>query len=633
MLGTFRKLANTFVARVFFFLLAAAFVGWGVAGRLNGSGDASAVATVEGHSITAQEFDQAFKDDLLQAAQRLPDPTQIPQVMRDHVAQQTLERLTTQQALDDEAHRLGIVAPEQAIQDEIRGMKAFQGISGSFDHREYVQVLSQHNLTPQRFQTEVSMDVAKNQILHAVTAGAQPSALLTNLVFDYLYEGRTADLVLFNFAGQKPPAAPTDAVLQRYADNNAARYTSPEYRKIKAVILSPETIGRSLPVSDADMHAWFNLHKEEFQAPEKRSLEVITASTEAAASALAAKWKAGASWDAMQAAAPAQQGTATSLKDTTKAAIPAPELAQAAFAAAPNTVVGPIKEPLGYQLVVVTAVTPAKNPSFDELKDTIRKRVGAERAVDLVDERAQKLQDLFAGGNHIDEVPADIGAAGVQGTTDAKGNTPDGGKAPIPAPDDVKALLIADAFKASKSDTGQLVEGPNHVWYAVAVQDVIKPAVKPFASVRAQVLADWQQAQIRHSVEVDAAHLLAEVKGGQMLATASWGSGHQVIRTPKLVRNQGAKGIPAQLTQLIFTLKPHEATMVQTDQGFMVAQLADIIRPDPKADADEMANVRHGLGEAWADDLLVSYGTAVRDAAKPGVNTQVFEKLVQPQGE
>ncbi len=46
-----------------------------------------------------------------------------------------------------------------------------------------------------------------------------------------------------------------------------------------------------------------------------------------------------------------------------------------------------------------------------------------------------------------------------------------------------------------------------------------------------------------------------------------------------------------------------------------------------------MANVRHGLGEAWADDLLVSYGTAVRDAAKPGVNTQVFEKLVQPQGE
>ena len=633
MLGTLRNFANTFVARVFFFLLAAAFVGWGVAGRLNGGGDAATVATVNGHSITAQDFEQAFKDNLQQAAERYPDPSQIPAAVRQKVAGETLERLVTQQAIDDEARRMGLVAPEKAIQDEIRSMGAFKGMDGNFDHREYLQVLSQHSLTPQRFQNEISMDVSKNQILNAVTAGAHPSEMLTNMVFDYLYEGRTADIVLFNYAGHTPPPAPTDAVLQRYADNNVAHYTSPEYRRIKVVILSPDTIGRTLTISDADMRAWFAAHKPEFQAPEKRSIQVITADTQAQAQALATQWKAGASWETMQATAAAQKATATELKDTIKAGIPAPELAQAAFAAPLNTVTGPITEPLGYQVAIVTSITPAKNPTFDDLRDTVRKRIGEERAVDLVDERAQKLQDLFAGGNRIDEVPADIGAAGAEGTLDAQGNTQDGTKAPLPAPDDVKALLIADAFKASKSDTAQLVEAPNHVWYAVAVQDIIKPAVKPFASIRTQVLADWQAEKVRHATETEAAHLLSVVNGGQMIATAAWGTGHQVIRTPPLTRNRPAKGVPAELVQLIFTMKKGEATMVQTGEGFLVAQLAQTIRPDPKGHADELADVRHGLGQSLADDMLVSYGTAVRDAANPGVNGAVLQKLVQPQGE
>jgi hypothetical protein len=64
-----------------------------------------------------------------------------------------------------------------------------------------------------------------------------------------------------------------------------------------------------------------------------------------------------------------------------------------------------------------------------------------------------------------------------------------------------------------------------------------------------------------------------------------------------------------------------------------VAQLAQVIRPDPSGHADELADVRQGLGKALADDILSSYGTAIRDAANPNVNVPVLQKLVQPQGE
>ena len=100
------------------------------------------------------------------------------------------------------------------------------------------------------------------------------------------------------------------------------------------------------------------------------------------------------------------------------------------------------------------------------------------------------------------------------------------------------------------------------------MDDITKPAAKPFDQVRDRVLADWQADQVRHAVEAEAAKLLATVNGGQTMINAAWGSGQQVTRSPTLHRNQPVRGVPAELTQLIFTLKPGQATMVESNVGF-----------------------------------------------------------------
>jgi peptidyl-prolyl cis-trans isomerase D len=634
MLSSLRKMADTWPARILFMILAAAFVGWGVSGKMSMGGvDPTSVANVEGKPIATSAFQAAFRQDMEKIGKRFGDPSQVPPAVRRSVAQQTLARLVTQQALDNEARRLGVVAPDAAVQKAITAMPAFQGVDGSFDHATYLGVLAQNNMTPVLFQTYMQMDIAKNQVLAAVQAGAQPSDMLTRMVYQYLNQGRQADLVSLTFASHAPPAPPADAVLRRYYANNPKQYTAPEYRHIKAVILSAATIGRSLPVSDAEMRSWFTAHKAEFDAPEKRSIQVITAATKTVADQLTALWKTNAAWPAIEAAAKNAGASTAELDDTTKDGVPAPELGAAAFAAALNTVTGPVSEPLGFQVVKVTAITPAKNPSLADLRDIVRQRIGAEKAADLLDARAQKLQDLFAGGSHIDEVPADIGAAGAEGTLDAQGMTPDGVKAPIPAPDAVRAVIIAEAFKTAKGETSQFTEGPDHAWYAVAVDGIIPAAAKPFETVRAQVLADWQAAQIRHDTEAEAAKLVGTVNGGQTIANAAWGSGQMVTRSPVLKRNHPAQGVPAQLNQLIFTLKPGEATMVQSDTGFVVARLAQVVKADPATDPSGLAEVRQGLTRALADDYLMSFATAVREAAQPTVNAKVLEQMTQTPGE
>jgi peptidyl-prolyl cis-trans isomerase D len=630
MLSTLRHFSGTWPARIFFLILGASFASWGIADVVRNLGAGSgAIATVDGHDITPAQFQQEFQIGWRRVIERFPDPSQIPPEMRHSVAQQTLDKLVTQQALADEVKLLALTVPDSAVRQSVFSTQGFQGPDGSFSRPIFLQVLQSNGLTEAGYLDLVRQDLAQNELLGAVQASVAPSKLLTDLVFTYMNEKRQADTVFLPFAGQTPPADPGDQVLRRFYDNNAPRYTAPEYRHIKVVVLSPDTIARGLPLSDADMRAWYTQHQAEFKAPEKRSLQVVTTSTAESAAKIAAEWSGGASWEAIQAAAKAAGASAVGLDDTTRSGVPSPELAKAAFGAALDAVTGPIQEPLGFQLVRVTKIDPARNPSFADLTDTIRQRLGAEKAADLIDARAQKLQDIFAGGAKIDEVPSDLGAAGAEGTLDGQGNTLDGTPAPLPAKGDLRQQIIATAFKTNPGDPIQPTEGAQHAWYAVAVDSVTKPSLKPFDQVRGQVLADWQHDQIRRAQETAAAKLLTLVKSGQSLTNAAWGSGLAVSRTPPLERNRPQDGIPAELIQTIFSLRLGQATMVETNAGFMVASVANIIKPDPKADPSGLEQATKGLTSALRDDAFLSYAQALRTAAKPVVNAQALERLIQ----
>jgi peptidyl-prolyl cis-trans isomerase D len=368
MLASFRRFANTWPARILFLVLVAAFASWGVADVVRNIGAGSgAVATVQGHDISPTEFMQEYDGMLRRYAQQIPDPTQIPPEMKQRVAMQTLEKLVTQQALADQAQKLGIIVPDNQVRDTVFGMSEFQGTDGKFSKPQMMQILSTNHLTELHFLDLIRADIAQNQLLQSTGVASTPSKLLTGLVYRYLNEKRRANMVVLPFAGQPLPPAPTQAVLHRFYDNNPNRYSAPEYRHIKAVILSPDTIGRSLSVSDADLKAYFVQHKADYVSPEQRALQVITASSATSGTGLAALWKSGISWDAMQAAAKAQGATAVDLPLSTPEQVPSPELAKAAFAATLNAVTGPVTEPLGVQIFRVTAIQPARNPSFESL--------------------------------------------------------------------------------------------------------------------------------------------------------------------------------------------------------------------------------------------------------------------------
>jgi peptidyl-prolyl cis-trans isomerase D len=633
MISIMRRFLDTWVARGFFLVMVVAFVIWGIGDVVRLFGTDSWVAKVGGQTIEVPEAQQAFEQQVADVSRRLPQGTDVTPEMRREVASAAVQALIGQAVVAQEERRLGIVVPDEAVRQAVFAVPQFRGPTGQFDQATFEAVLRNNNLTEARFLDSVRATLRERQLLETIAAGAVPPGELAKQVFAYQFEKRSADLVELPFSAAPNPPTPSDTVLQRWYDNHPDFYSTPEYRRIKAVILSPETLAKDIPITDADLHTLYDSRKAEYDQPERRSVQVVQVADEARAKALADEWSHGADWAAMQAAAKEAGGSAIELDDVVESGLPTEELGHAVFGAAVDQVTDPAQGLAGWQILNVTKVTPSDTQTFEQVKDSLRKFLLAEKAADIIYDRANKVDNILASGSGLDELPSDLGLAGVAGTMDAQGMTPDGKPAPIPGGDAVRQALIAAAFQAHKGDPPRLTEVPlkgaggGSAYYALTVEDIIPPAPKPFAQVRDTVLADWTHDQQRHAQETAAAKLLDSVQHGQTLADAAAVAGVTVTRTPLTGREQPASGVPPELLRTLFDLKPGEPTMVERSDGFIVAVPAEIVAPDPASDPTGYNQIRALLTKALGQDVDAIFVQTLRDHAQPRINQQNLDSI------
>ena len=635
MISAFRRSLDSWIVRGFFLIMVLAFITWGVGDVVRLIGSDTWVAKVGGETIEVPQVQEAFQQQMAELSRRLPPGTEATAEMRRAVASAALQGLITQVATTQEERSLGIVVPDEAVRQAVFAIPAFRGPSGQFDRATFETVLRNNGLTEPRFLEMVRGNLAQQQLLETLAVGAVPPAELVKQVFAYQFEKRSAELASLPFAAVAPPRAPDEAVLQRWYDNHPDLYSTPEYRRIKAVVLAPETLAKEIPITDADLRAAYDARQAEYVKPERRSVQVVQAPDQAKARDLVARWSGGADWTAMQAAAQAAGGSAIELDNSLESGLPGEALGRAVFAATQGTVSSPVQGLGGWQVIKVINVTPGSRQDFDQVKAALRERLLAEKATDIIYDRANKVDNILASGSGLDELPSDLGLVGVTGTMDAAGNTLDGRPAPIPGGDAVRQALIAAAFQAHKGDPPRLTEVPlkpsgGSAYYALSLEEVIAPAVKPYADVKDQVLADWTRDAVRHTQETAAARLMSAVRQGQKLADAAAAAGLSVQRTPLSGREQAVSGMPAELLRPLFDLKSGEPTMVERADGFIVATPAQIVAPDPASDPADYGQVREILARSMGNDIDQIFIQALRERAAPRINQQNLDSISGP---
>jgi len=613
MLAAIRNSLNSWIVKALFLLLIASFAVWGIADFVGGGPRERSVARVGDTKVSLAEGTEAYQRELSQLRRSLGGQFEPTAPVREAIAEAALGRLLALRALDLEADRLGVIVPDHAVREAVFSAEVFGGADGQFSRLQLQAFLRNQGLTERRFLELLRGDLARGQVVGSIRVGALAPEPTVTAVFAYQNERRVADLVELPFVAAPAPPEPTEDALRRYYENNPDLFTAPEYRAVTFLLLTLDDLAREIVVSEAELRAAYEERRAEFSAPERRVIAQAVLRDQAAARALAEAWASGASMAEVVAQAEAAGGTAGLLGTLARDEVPLPAVAAAAFALPGGAVSEPIRSAFGWHVVRVEGIEPASERSLEAVRDDLKAAIAHERAAERIYARANRVEDSIAAGMTLEQVARAHGLRLLSyAAIDAAGRGPDGEALDL---DGLPSEALAGAFDAGPGAIPRLTESREGAFYALRLDGITPPALRPFEAVEAEVRASWERDQRRRTMEGEAAVLLAQVGEGASLEEAARRRGWSPRRTAAFRRDGAEAGAPPpQMTQALFELRPGEATMIETPSAFLVGS---VVAVDP-ASEDRAARERlaRQIASSIADDLEAQFLQALRERAR-----------------
>ena len=626
MLTAMRGWLNSWVAKGLFILLILSFAVWGIGDFVTGrGGPPNAVATVGGREVPLADATEAYRRQLAELQRSFGPQFQPVAPLRQRIAEDAVNRLVTLTAVAEEADARGIAVTDEALRQVVFSAQPFQGLDGRFSRVAFEAFLRNAGLTEARFLELLRGDIKRQQLLSAVRAGAVAPVALAAPVLAFQQEQREAIAVEMPFIAAAAPPEPTEDQLRRFWENNAERFTAPEYRRFALLALTVDDVARDITPTEAQLRAAYDVRAAEFQRAERRAIEQAVVPDEAAARALATAWREGLDFAALEARAAEAGGTAVALGEIAAAELPDAALASAAFAAEAGAVLDPVRSPFGWHVMKVLAVTPAATRSFEEVRAELAREVAHELAAERIYTIANRVEDSIAEGIPLTEVARRHALTLREvAAMDNDGRAPDGARVDL-APGGTR--VVDTVFATQPGPPTRLVEAEGANFFAVQVQAVTPPALRPFETVAAEVRAAWENAERRRAMEASAAQLLAAVQGGMEFEAAAAAQGWTARRIGPFHRGaRGAGAPPPALLQAIFGLAPGGVTMVEANQAFIVVAIARVIAPDQTP--ERLDPLRAALANAIADDLEAQFAQAIQTRAGATINPRAIEIMV-----
>ena len=629
MITAFRRLAGTWFAKGLFILLVLSFAIWGIEDVVRNFGRDNAVARVGGQPIELAEAQNAARREGQRIQRELGPRFEPNEAFRNAVARQAVENLIAGRAQTLEARRMGVGASVDAVRAYTFGIPSFQGPDGRFSPLILNQFLRQNDLSEADFTRLVVSDLERQQLVGAVRAGARAPETLTRQLLAFAGERRVAEVAEFPLLSAPEVPEPTEAQLTRFHENNPAQFSSPEYREAALALLTAETILPRVTVTDAEVEAGLEAQRERNGSPERRMVEQALVSTKEAADAIRASWASGATLAAITTQAEAAGGSALEMGGVTRAEMPVETIAAAVFSVPEGGVTEPVQSPFGWHVMKVTSIQPAAEIPIDQLRAQTRQALAMEKAADLTFEEANKLEDALSGGATIEEAAQRFGLTPGRVTVDRQGNGRDGRRVELPGGPAARAAVL-EAIFASPVGSGPRVADAAGGFVALDVPSSTPAALRPFATVEAEVRRAWTLDARRRAQEERAAALLAAAQGGKDFTEAAREAGAEAVRMGPSLRDPQAAapgGIPPELLPGLFGAKPGEVTMAATAAGFAVARLTEVVPADVAADAAGLARVKAEVEGSMQDDLEAQFAAALRARANVTINPAMLEQV------
>ncbi len=622
MLQALRRQASSWVVKILLGLLIASFAIWGINDIFLGERD-PVVAKVGGVKIVSSELNRAFRDEISRMAPLFGGQLDREKARQIGLLDRALYGLVDRAVYSLGSADLGIAISDQLIRQEIREESSFRNRRGEFDPAIFRQVINSNSMSEEGYVNSLRQGLARGYLTSAITAHAGVPSRMLDPLYRYRNERRSAEYVKLTDASVTGIGAPGEAAIAAFHKSHSARFMAPEFRSVTFVNLDPNILAGSIDVSDDKLRKEYEDRIGEFTIRGRRKVEQIVFKKEATAKRASDLLREGAKFAAVGTTVGNKSAEVVSLGWVTQAEL-IPNIAKPTFALADGGITKPIKSFLGWHLVRVTGSQKGRVKSFSEVRAQLKKNIAVTSATESIYRLANRFEDALAGGASIEEAAGQLSLKAVRiNAIDARGR----GLSGIP----VKGLPGGDGFIRTMVSTpelqeSQLTETAEGGYFLLRVNTIIAPELKPLAAVRDQVIRAWQQDRRAEVASKRAQAILDRVKRGENLTTIASAEKLALKQAASFTRigAGAANGLTPALIAKLFSLKPGQAGMARTGDGFVVAVLKDIKGVDTTAKKakDEM---REALGRGIADDLLGQFTGALRDQFGVEINQKTIE--------
>ncbi len=571
-------------------------------GATNFSGSVRSVGAVGEAQISTNEYFRALQNEFRAFQQQTGQPLTLQQAEALGLTQQVLSQMVVTAALEHEAGQLGISIGDERLAQDLREIQAFQGVDGSFNREAYKLTLENAGLTEREFEETLRDEGASTLLQGAVLAGVRlPDVYVDTLI------AHTGERRAFTWAevGESTlelgAPVPTEDDLKTHYDENIAKFTRPETRRITYVWLTPEMLVDTVEVPEDSLRQAYEEREAEFNLPERRLAERLVFSDSATAEAALARIDAGETAFEDLVAERDLDLADTDLGDVTRDDLGA--AAEAVFGAEVGQVVGPAPSSLGPALFRVNAFLPAQTTSFEDAESALRGELALDRARRVIEMQAQGFDDELAGGVTLEELAGStdlvLGDIGWTGDEDAD-------IAGYPA-------FREAAGAVQDSDYPAIADLGDGGLFALRLDEVVPPAPIPFEEVKLRVEADWLEAQKR-----DESFRRAETLAGQLGEGLTFEGLDLDAQTEEgLTRTAFGSDLPAGVLQAVFEMTAGDVRALRTDDGAVVLRLDEILEVDKEADeALQLAEVfRDRAARDVAQDLFRALSADIQSRA------------------
>ncbi len=610
------------MTKILFVILILSFSIWGVADHITRQPSERPAITVGDVTIGATIVQEEFNRDVTRLRTILDQLSFTAEdAHRLGFMQQTLKRLAVTAALDVAARAYHLRAPDELLARRISRNADFHDATGRFN-----RTLFQHTVAAQGQSEAVYLRDLRQRLLrvqlsdpliHAVTV---PEISMEHFK-QHRYERRVAEIVTLPIVAFPVLTPPDSVTLEAFYKANAATFTTPEYRKISAILLTRSTVAPLVSIADDVVQRAYDESRPTLRIPETRTVEhVLLASREQAESMLRFIIKNG--WSLDQ-AADALAHHVTSLGRLNRAEMEKmePAFAEAVFTkqALDSRVLGPIQSAFGWHLMRVTATFPAGIASLALVRDHLKEDLIAEKTGDVVYELAGKVEDAINGGASLEEAAQHVGLSVSVFSVASSGLGRDGRIVPY-LPSMGEFLNIAFTIKEGSQS---LITESDNGFFIIRVDRVFHSRLLPMKEISQELIEKWAITQYRDTARQKAETVAKRLRAGLSLQEAARDYSSSLQVSKPILRTDGDEQLPPTFITRLFSLAVGETLVDEKAEAFIVGRLQSIMAP--VLDASTLVSLKREMTKQYTEDILAQFAAAVGREFNATINYRALE--------